>query len=59
MLHFQRIQKKLFQLFAKTILTEQEFSLYQKVYEQANIQTLQPDLVIYLQAPKKQIKYVW
>lgn len=39
------------QLFAQTILSEQEFSLYQKVYQQANIQTLQPDLVIYLQAP--------
>lgn len=38
-------------LFAKLTLDEDEFQLYQKVYEQLTIDAPKPDLVIYLQAP--------
>ncbi len=38
-------------LFARVTLDDDEFNLYQKVYEQLIIDTPKPDLVIYLQAP--------
>lgn len=38
-------------LFAKTILTPEEYQLYQMVYEKLAIEAPKPDLVIYLQAP--------
>ena len=37
-------------LFARLTLTDDEFALYQKVYEQLKPKTPAPDLVIYLQA---------
>ena len=37
-------------LFARLTLTDDEFALYQKVYEQLKPRTPAPDLVIYLQA---------
>lgn len=38
-------------LFARTNLDEDEFELYEKVYQQLTIELTTPDLVIYLQAP--------
>lgn len=38
-------------LFAKTTLPEEEFRLYQRLFEIINPQILQPDLLIYLHAP--------
>ncbi len=38
-------------LFARLNLDDDEFELYQKVYADLVLQTLTPDLVIYLQAP--------
>ena len=38
-------------LFAKLTLDENEFQLYEKVYQQLTIKSTKPDLVIYLQAP--------
>nr|WP_256489809.1 deoxynucleoside kinase [Pleionea sp. CnH1-48] len=38
-------------LFARVTLNDDELSLYEKVYENLTIDTPQPDLVIYLQAP--------
>ncbi|MFL0810990.1 MAG: deoxynucleoside kinase [Agarilytica sp.] len=39
------------QLFAEITLGEEEFKLYQQVYEHVTIDAPKPDLVIYLQAP--------
>ena len=38
-------------LFARMNLTDEEFSLYQRIYQQLAPQAPAPDLVIYLQAP--------
>ena len=38
-------------LFAKLTLDDDEFQLYEKVYQQLTIDAPKPDLVIYLQAP--------
>ena len=38
-------------LFARMTLTDEEFSLYQRIYQQLAPQAPTPDLVIYLQAP--------
>lgn len=38
-------------LFAKLTLSEEEFSLYTKIFAQMQPQAMYPDLVIYLQAP--------
>lgn len=38
-------------LFAQITLDDDEHRLYQQVYENLNINRLQPDLVVYLQAP--------
>jgi len=38
-------------LFAEINLTEEEFSLYDQIYQQLDINPPSPDLVIYLQAP--------
>lgn len=38
-------------LFAKLTLDDDEFELYEKVYQQLTIDAPKPDLVIYLQAP--------
>ena len=38
-------------MFARQNLDQDEFSLYEKVYEHLTIDAPQPDLVIYLQAP--------
>jgi deoxyadenosine/deoxycytidine kinase len=43
-------------LFAKVNLPEQEFLLYQKLFEIINPQLLQPDLLIYLHAPVTRLK---
>lgn len=43
-------------LFAKLTLDTNELSLYEKVYQQLAVDTPQPDLVIYLQAPVKVLK---
>ncbi|MFS8082717.1 MAG: deoxynucleoside kinase, partial [Ginsengibacter sp.] len=43
-------------LFAKVNLPEQEFLLYQKLFEIINPQLLQPDLLIYLHAPVNRLK---
>lgn len=39
------------QLFAKVTLDEDEFALYQQVYDRMVIECPKPDLVVYLQAP--------
>lgn len=39
------------ELFAKLTLNEAEYALYQNIYQLLNVNTLTPDLVIYLQAP--------
>lgn len=39
------------QLFARLTLDDQEYKLYQQVYEHLTLDAPQPDLVIYLQAP--------
>jgi len=38
-------------LFAKVTLDDDEFSLYDQVYQQMTLQHSEPDLVVYLQAP--------
>ncbi len=43
-------------LFAKVNLPEQEFLLYQKLFEIINPQLIQPDLLIYLHAPVARLK---
>lgn len=40
-------------LFAEVVLDEQEFRLYEQIYDTLAPQTAVPDLVIYLQAPVK------
>ncbi|MDP4285124.1 MAG: deoxynucleoside kinase [Bacteroidota bacterium] len=43
-------------LFAKVNLPEEEFLLYQKLFEIINPQLVQPDLMIYLHAPVTRLK---
>ena len=43
-------------LFAKVNLPEQEYLLYQKLFEIINPQLIQPDLLIYLHAPVTRLK---
>ena len=43
-------------LFAKVNLSEQEFLLYQKLFDIINPQLIQPDLLIYLHAPVSKLK---
>ncbi|HZI69350.1 MAG TPA: deoxynucleoside kinase [Hanamia sp.] len=43
-------------LFAKVNLAEQEFLLYQKLFDIINPQLIQPDLLIYLHAPITKLK---
>ena len=43
-------------LFAKINLAEQEFLLYQKLFDIINPQLIQPDLLIYLHAPISKLK---
>lgn len=43
-------------LFAKVNLAEQEFLLYQKLFDIINPQLIQPDLLIYLHAPISKLK---
>lgn len=43
-------------LFSKVNLPEQEFLLYQKLFEIINPQLVQPDLLIFLQAPISKLK---
>ena len=43
-------------LFAKVNLAEEEFLLYQKLFDIINPQLLQPDLLIYLHAPVNKLK---
>lgn len=43
-------------LFAKVNLAEQEFLLYQKLFDIINPQLIQPDLLIYLHAPVSKLK---
>lgn len=43
-------------LFAKVTLPEEEFRLYQKLFDIINPQILQPDLVIYLHAPVSKLQ---
>ncbi len=43
-------------LFAQITLSEQEFLLYQRIYQQIKVEVLTPDLVIYLQAPVSTLK---
>ena len=38
-------------LFAKVTLDDAEYALYERVYERVVVDTLRPDLVVYLQAP--------
>ncbi|MBV8253494.1 MAG: deoxynucleoside kinase [Chitinophaga sp.] len=43
-------------LFAKINLPEEEYSLYQKLFDIINPQLVQPDLLIYLNAPVNQLQ---
>lgn len=43
-------------LFAKVNLPEEEFRLYQKLFEIINPQIVQPDIVIYLHTPVKKLQ---
>lgn len=43
-------------LFAKVNLAEEEFLLYQKLFDIINPQLIQPDLLIYLHAPVQRLK---
>ena len=43
-------------LFAKVNLPEEEFLLYQKLFDIINPQLVQPDLLIYLHAPVKKLQ---
>jgi deoxyguanosine kinase len=43
-------------LFAKVNLSEEEFRLYQKLFEIINPQIVQPDIVIYLHTPVKKLQ---
>lgn len=40
-------------LFAQSTLNDDEFKLYDQVYQQTTIETTKPDLVLYLQAPSQ------
>lgn len=42
-------------LFARMTLTDEEFSLYQRIYQHLSPQAPTPDLVIYLQAPVEEL----
>lgn len=39
------------QLFAKLTLTNDEYKLYDQMYQSLSVQSIKPDLVVYLQAP--------
>jgi len=43
-------------LFAKVNLEEEEFRLYQKLFDILNPQIIQPDILIYLHSPVKRLK---
>lgn len=43
-------------LFAKVNLPEEEFRLYQKLFDIINPQIIQPDIVIYLHTPVKKLQ---
>ena len=43
-------------LFAKVNLPEQEFRLYQKLFDIINMQLVQPDILIYLHAPVSKLQ---
>lgn len=43
-------------LFSKVNLPEEEFRLYQKIFDIVNPQLIQPDLLIYLHAPVNKLK---
>ena len=43
-------------LFARVTLPEEEFRLYQRLFEIINTQILQPDILIYLHAPVSKLK---
>ncbi len=43
-------------LFAKVNLSEEEFRLYQKLFEIINPQIIQPDILIYLHTPVKKLQ---
>ncbi|MEP7254812.1 MAG: deoxynucleoside kinase [Ferruginibacter sp.] len=43
-------------LFAKVNLSEEEFRLYQKLFEIINPQIIQPDMLIYLHTPVKKLQ---
>ena len=43
-------------LFAKVNLAEEEFMLYQKLFEIINPQIIQPDILIYLHSPVERLK---
>jgi deoxyguanosine kinase len=43
-------------LFAKVTLAEDEFRLYQRLFEIINQQVVQPDILIYLHAPVKKLQ---
>jgi deoxyguanosine kinase len=43
-------------LFAKVNLPDQEFRLYQKLFEIINAQVVQPDILIYLHAPVSKLQ---
>src|SRR3982074_1329855 len=43
-------------LFAKVNLTDEEFRLYQKLFDIINPQIIQPDILIYLHAPVKKLQ---
>lgn len=44
------------QLFAQVTLDEDEYAIYQQVYEKLTLDAPQPDLVIYLQAPSSALQ---
>jgi deoxyguanosine kinase len=44
-------------LFAKVTLPEEEFRLYQKLFDIMQPQLIQPDIVIYLQAPLEKLQH--
>ena len=43
-------------LFAKVTLSDEEFRLYQRLFEIINQQLIQPDILIYLHAPVKKLQ---
>lgn len=44
------------QLFAKTILSQEEYLIYQQVFEMSDIPKVKPNLVVYLQAPSSTLQ---